>query len=104
MRREIVVIAILLLCAAFKSSAQVVFYNVENYFDTRNDPDRDDDDFTPAGSYHWNKKRYLAKRNFIAKALIATADSLGELPAVIALAEVENRRVLEDLVGDTPLA
>ena len=104
MRREIVVIAILLLCAAFQSSAQVVFYNVENYFDTRNDPDRDDDDYTPAGSYHWNKKRYLAKRNFIAKALIATADSLGELPAVIALAEVENRRVLDDLVGDTPLA
>lgn len=104
MRREIVVIAILLLCAGFETSAQVVFYNVENYFDTRNDPDRDDGDFTPAGNYHWNRKRYLAKRNFIAKALIATADSLGAPPAVIALAEVENRRVLDDLVGNTPLA
>ncbi|MBR3526847.1 MAG: endonuclease [Bacteroidales bacterium] len=104
MRREIVVIAILLLCAAPESSAQVVFWNVENYFDTRNEADKEDDDFTPGGDYHWNKKRYLAKRNFIAKALIATADSLGALPAAIALAEVENRRVLDDLVDGTPLA
>lgn len=104
MRREIVAIVILLLCAAFESSAQVVFWNVENYFDTRNEADKEDDDFTPGGDYHWNRKRYLAKRNFIAKALLATADSLGEVPAVIALAEVENRRVLDDLVENTPLA
>lgn len=104
MRREIVAIAIILLCAAAEVSAQVVFWNVENYFDTHDDPDRDDDDFTPSGSYHWNRKRYLAKRNSIAKGLMATADSLGSMPAVIALAEIENRRVLGDLVENTPLA
>ena len=104
MRREIVVIAILLLCAAPYSRAQVVFWNVENLFDTRDEPDKEDGDFTPGGDYHWNRKRYLAKRNFIAKGLIATADSLGQMPAAIALAEVENRRVLDDLVENTPLA
>lgn len=104
MRREIVAITILLLCAAFDSRAQVVFWNVENYFDTRDERDKEDDDFTPEGDYHWNRKRYLAKRNFIAKGLIATADSLGEMPAVIALAEVENLRVLGDLAENTPLA
>ena len=104
MRREIVAIAFLLLCAAAEVSAQVVFWNVENYFDTHDDPERDDGDFTPSGSYHWNRKRYLAKRNFIAKGLMATADSLGSMPAVIALAEIENRRVLGDLAENTPLA
>ncbi|MBP5303135.1 MAG: endonuclease [Bacteroidales bacterium] len=104
MRREIVAIALLLLCAASEVSAQVVFWNVENYFDTRDEAGKDDEDFTPAGEYHWNRKRYLAKRNFIAKALIATADSLGSMPAVIALAEVENLRVVRDLAENTPLA
>ena len=104
MRREIVAIALLLLCAAAKVSAQVVFWNVENYFDTRDEAEKDDGDFTPSGSYHWNRKRYLAKRNFIAKALLATADSLGSMPAVIALAEIENLRVVRDLADNTPLA
>lgn len=104
MRREIVAITILLLCAGFRLSAQVVFWNVENYFDTHDERDKEDDDFTPEGEYHWNRKRYLAKRNFIAKGLVATADSLGQMPAVIALAEVENRRVLGDLAENTPLA
>ena len=103
MRREIVAIVIMLLCAA-DLRAQVVFWNVENYFDTRDEAGRIDEDFTPSGSYHWNRKRYLAKRNFIAKALIATSDSLGAMPAVICLAEVENRRVLQDLSENTPLA
>ena len=80
MRREIVAIMVLLLCAACESRAQIVFWNVENFFDTRDERDREDDDFTPDGEYHWNRKRYLAKRNFIAKGLIATADSLGQMP------------------------
>ena len=96
-------VMIMLLCAA-ECCAQVVFYNVENLFDTRDEPGRDDDDFTPAGTYHWNRKRYLAKRNFVAKALMATEDSLGTMPAVIALAEVENLRVLQDLAENTALA
>lgn len=104
MRREIVAIIVLLLCAACESRAQIVFWNVENFFDTRDERDREDDDFTPDGEYHWNRKRYLAKRNFIAKGLIATADSLGQMPAAIALAEVENARVLGDLAENTPLA
>ena len=103
MRREIVAIVIMLLCAA-DCCAQVVFWNVENYFDTRDEAGSSDEDFTPSGSYHWNRKRYLAKRNFIAKTLIATSDSLGSMPAVIALAEVENRRVLQDLAYYTPLS
>jgi predicted extracellular nuclease len=103
MRREIVAMGIILLCVV-DCGAQVVFWNVENYFDTRDEADRDDEDFTPGGTYHWNRKRYTAKRNLIAKGLIATADSLGRMPAVIALAEVENLRVVKDLAENTPLA
>ena len=90
-------------CVA-EAGAQGVFWNVENYFDTRDEPGRNDEDFTPAGTYHWNRKRYLAKRNFIAKGLLATADSLGGMPVFIGLAEVENIHVLRDLVENTALA
>ena len=36
----------------------VVFYNVENLFDTKNDPRTDDEDFTPSGDNRWDEERY----------------------------------------------
>ena len=36
---------------------RVVSYNVENLFDTIDDPETDDKDFLPEGSYHWTKGR-----------------------------------------------
>ena len=37
------------------------FYNLENLFDTKNDPDILDDDFTPTSSKKWNEKRLQKK-------------------------------------------
>ena len=39
----------------------IVFYNVENLFDTENDPDTEDDEFTPEGNKKWNSEKYLKK-------------------------------------------
>ena len=74
----------------------VVSYNVENLFDTINSPLFDDDAFTPAGSKKWTSDRYEKKLNDLAMVF----DSIPgrELPAVIGLAEIENRKVLEDLI------
>lgn len=94
------------LLLAMSSPAQqpykVMFYNVENLFDTFNDPLTLDDEFTPMGSKHWTKARYIAKL----KKLAEVVDSLGKgkWPLVIGLAEVENRQVLEDLTDKTILA
>jgi endonuclease/exonuclease/phosphatase family metal-dependent hydrolase len=80
------------------SERVAAFYNVENLFDTVNDPGADDGDFTPAGNYRWAEADYRAKIGRIAQVL-------GEIGAdVVGLAEVENRRVLDDLIAHENLA
>ncbi len=75
----------------------VVFYNLENFFDTINDPkNRYDDEYTPNGSKHWNTKRYLTKINHLSKVFAAANPK--ELPDLIGVCEVENKKVLQDLV------
>ncbi|MBO5978428.1 MAG: endonuclease/exonuclease/phosphatase family protein, partial [Bacteroidales bacterium] len=32
---------------------RLLFYNTENYFDTKNDTLKQDDAFLPEGDYHW---------------------------------------------------
>lgn len=78
-------------------SFTVVSYNVENLFDTLNSPQFDDDDFTPSGSKNWTSLRYEKKLEDLSRVILSIPGN--ELPAIIGLAEVENRRVLEDLIG-----
>jgi len=78
-----------------------MWYNVENLFDTLNNPDKQDDDFTPDGECHWNTERYIDKLNKINRVIHAVGGD--SLPVLIGLAEVENRLVLEDLLSKTTL-
>ncbi len=88
--------------APFSSNElQILFYNVENLFDTINDPQIRDGEFTPDGSKHWTYYRYREKLNHIAKVLMNTEQ--WEPPAVAGFCEVENRGVLEDLISSTSL-
>jgi endonuclease/exonuclease/phosphatase family metal-dependent hydrolase len=80
----------------------VVFYNVENLFDTRDDPATRDEEFTPAGDRHWTRERYNRKLLHLSEALVAAGGDA--LPCLVGLAEVENREVLLDLAGKTALA
>ena len=82
----------------------VMFWNVENYFDTYNNPYRKDDEFTPTGENHWTKEKFQEKRDNIAKTIALAADEYGQFPAIIGLCEVENASVLNQLVSNTPLA
>lgn len=79
-----------------------MFYNVENLFDTYNDSLSDDDEFTPSGVRRWNYKRYSGKINSLCKTILAAGEFYP--PAVVGLCEIENRKVLEDLVYGTSLA
>lgn len=85
-----------------RSSYRIGFYNVENYFDTVNNPDKSDEEFTPEGFKHWNFFRYKEKQNKIAKTIIAVGQ--WKPPAVVGLAEVENAKVLKDLLTFSPLS
>ncbi len=70
------------------------FYNVENLFDTIDDPLTRDDDFTPNGRQQWNSKRYFKKLENLTQAIL---DLDGQIPALIGLVEIENETVLKDL-------
>jgi len=80
---------------------RIMFYNVENLFDTFDDPAINDDEFTPKGEKNWNYYRYKEKLNKIAKIIIAVGG--WEPPAFIGLCEIENFQVLMDLTTETPL-
>jgi predicted extracellular nuclease len=85
------------------SEAYVMSYNVENLFDTINDPENDDD-FTPNGKLNWNTKRYQEKLNHIAQVVEAVKNENGnQWPMVIGLIEVEHASCLNDLVTKTLL-
>ena len=82
----------------------VMFWNVENYFDTYDDPLTEDNDFTPSGTYHWNRGRFEKKRDALAKTIISTADRYKELPMIVGVAEVENKYVVRQLTRHSPLS
>lgn len=79
----------------------IAFYNVENLFDINDDEGTGDDEYLPSSAKQWDQKRYAAKLGDIAETLGSLNNK--ELPGLIGLAEVENRKVLEDLVRENPL-
>lgn len=48
-------------CCFAQKPYKVVFYNLENFFDTINDPEVNDDEFTPEGPKKWNSVKYAKK-------------------------------------------
>ena len=46
---------------ASQDNFRVVFYNVENLFDARDDSLKDDKDFLPDGFMRWNEWKYREK-------------------------------------------
>lgn len=78
----------------------VGFYNLENLFDYEDDPNNSgDDDFLPTGPYRWTKVQYEQKLDNLARVLSRLGKEVTPYGAgFIGVSEVENRRVLEDLV------
>ncbi len=75
----------------------LAFYNIENLFDTIDDPRTLDEEFLPGARVTWNSERYHQKLQNITR-VIAALDTL-DFPHIIGLAEVENKAVLMDLVA-----
>lgn len=78
----------------------IAFYNVENLFDTINNADVNDEEYTPTGTQRWTLEKYKKKLGNLSRVLseLGTSDQQKESPAVIGVSEVENRGVLEDLI------
>ena len=78
----------------------IAFYNVENLFDTINDPNKFDET-SPIMELKGSKSKvYKSKLNNMAMVISKIGlEKTNTSPAIIGLAEVENRKVLEDLIA-----
>ena len=83
--------------------ALVGFYNLENLFDTIDDPNKRDEEFLPDGQNRWNTEKYMTKLANMSEVIsqIGRDDDPDGL-AVLGISEIENRQVIEDLIN-TPL-
>lgn len=75
-------------------SLRIAFYNVENLFDIYDDPITQDSEYLPTSKLQWTQERYDKKLGSIAKVI----EGMG-FPSILGMAEIENRKVLEDLVN-----
>lgn len=88
-----------------KQVACIGFYNLENLFDTFDDPNINDEEFLPGGKKQWDFEKYNAKL----KNMASVIQQLGGKnypygPAILGVCEVENKQVLKDLVAMPQIA
>jgi endonuclease/exonuclease/phosphatase family metal-dependent hydrolase len=81
----------------------VAGWNLENLFDTADDPEVEgDEEFTPSSQKRWTKERLEIKLGNQAR--IISKMNRGKGPDILGVCEVENRKVLEMLLAKlTPL-
>ena len=89
-------------CSTAQNTAIIGFYNVENLYDTEDDPLTDDSEFLPNGAYQWTPERYTQKLKNLAYAISEIGKAQGGV-VVLGFSEIENERVLNDLVAQDVL-
>ena len=78
-----------------KKTGLIAFYNVENLFDTQDDPHKSDNDFLPSSPLKWDEMKYKNKQHHLAE-VIQHFDEEGL--TILGLAEIENKKVVEELL------
>ena len=105
MKRSILVAAIVLLLSTvtFAQKTQqnyvIGFYNLENLFDTYDDPVKNDSEFLPEGKNKWTQAKYEKKLHNMAKVIRSMADNNKRWHTILGISEIENRLVIEDQIG-----
>ncbi|MBS1646655.1 MAG: hypothetical protein JST67_04890 [Bacteroidetes bacterium] len=78
------------------------FWNVENFYDTLNDPLKNDEEFLPDGTYAWGTMKYKNKLEHLSTVIsMMGTESTPDGLAVLGVCEIENKTVLQDL-ANTP--
>ena len=98
---------VFLLLAPVSAKAQtdtlvIMSYNVENFFHPDDDPDKNDDAFTPDGSNHWTNYRMRQKAAKISR--VITSVNGWDCPQIIGLCEVEGPKAVEALLYEGGLS
>ncbi|WP_333693412.1 endonuclease/exonuclease/phosphatase family protein [Flavobacterium sp.] len=104
--------AFIVICSINEAVAQnkkfkvhtVAFYNLENLFDTKDDPKINDEEYTPAQG--WTDAKYQQKLRNLERVIseIGTSEQQSNAPVILGVCEIENRDVLEDLIKMPKLA
>lgn len=85
--------------------AAIGFWNVENLYDTLDDPWKKDEEYTPQGTNAWTGERYRLKIEHLADVISQMAtDVTPDGLAILGMCEVENKKVVQDLVKSPRLA
>ncbi|MDO5523123.1 MAG: endonuclease/exonuclease/phosphatase family protein [Bacteroidia bacterium] len=98
----IVCFSLVAISASFsQTDFRIMFYNVENLFDTVDDPDKNDDEFLPGAGMNWTPWKYWEKLRNITRVITAVGGM--QSPALVGLCEIENDSVVFDLTRRSPL-
>ncbi|MGK0386222.1 MAG: hypothetical protein ACI849_000831 [Patiriisocius sp.] len=86
------------------SKYALAFYNLENLFDTVNDKNKSDDDFTKKGFKRWDKAKLGKKVQDLGNIIQQIGfKETGHPPVLVGVAEVENNLVLQELIDSEHL-
>ena len=84
-------------CSA-QQNYYVAFWNLENLFDTVDDPKNSgDDEYLPTSSSMWDNEKLDKKQSNLSKIIRSMND--GEGPDILGVCEIENRDVLEQMIN-----
>lgn len=79
-----------------KDTLVIMSYNIENYFHSDDDPDKNDDDFTADGRFNWTEARMTEKAERIKKVIMAANG--WNTPAMVGLCEIEGQKAVDYLL------
>ena len=84
------------------STLTILWWNVENLFDTLDDLETNDEEFTPTGRKRWTEKKLLLKYMRLSHIIKVVRLKTGSYPGILVLGEVENREVFNKLLSFLP--
>ena len=104
MKKIITLLSLILVnnCMISQTPITVMFYNVENLFDTSDDPKTQDEEYLPTSDLKWDDAKYLNKIKHVAQVIDSSVLGI-DLPDVVGFCEIENKKVLSDLINITQL-
>ena len=73
----------------------IAFWNLENLFDTVDDPAKNDEEFLPNSNLEWTQQRFDKKIYNLARVIRSMNENRG--PDILGVCEVENKNVLDSL-------
>ncbi len=107
MKKQALFLALVICCIAASAQKQsykvtvVAFYNLENFYDTIDDFNVQDEEFTPKGEKNYNSSIYKDKVTKLATVVSQIGDEYptNHGPSLLGVAEIENDNVLRDLAA-----